>query len=165
MVAPSEISDPHRRTDPDGLVRVLPTDATCARVARAQVAETLRELGLPPETVADVQLMASELATNAHRHAAGYGPPELWLTGGDGELLCGVFDGHTECVLPGYSWTSGDHGRGLDVVATLAEGRWGRRPARSRRCGRPGKLVWFAVPVPPAVAERLGDRAERAAGF
>lgn len=139
-----------------GLAWQLPVDASCARQARTLLADTLGRLGLERDIVADARLMVSELATNAHLHAAGHGPHELWIHGEAGELLCAVFDGFAEAVLPAYSWTSGDHGRGLGVVAELSGGRWGSMPARSHAGRRPGKAVWFAVPAPRPVAERLG---------
>ena len=114
--------------------------------------------------------MASELAANTlHAHANIQfrgsrvwpvdGTPELWLylrrVGGQQELVCKFFDS-----LPG--WKPGvsadpaddtadwETGRGLRVVEELSQGRWGHHPTRARLGAWkvPGKVVWFAVPVP-----------------
>ncbi|MFI0370530.1 ATP-binding protein [Actinomadura sp. 1N219] len=70
--------------------------------------------------------------------------------GGDavsGEVRCAVFDAFPDAALPGYSWTSGDCGRGLSIVRELSGGRWGMRRTRSRLGPSVrGKAVWFAVP-------------------
>jgi len=117
--------------------------------------------------------MASELAANTlHareniqlRAAADpvAGAAELWLylrrSGAGQELVCKVFDS-----LP--SWKQGappdpagvalesESGRGLQVVAGLSGGRWGRHLTRSRlgRWKVAGKAIWFAVPVPATSA-------------
>lgn len=66
---------------------------------------------------------------------------------GTGVVRCAVFDAFADAALPGYSWTSGDCGRGLSIVRELSEGHWGMRRTLSR-LGPPvrGKAVWFAVP-------------------
>jgi anti-sigma regulatory factor (Ser/Thr protein kinase) len=145
-----------------GWVWALPRGPGCAGYARRVLAEALAALGVPRETVADAQLMVSELATNAHQHAADSGPHELWLylaeapengahaSGASvvGEVRCAVFDGNADAKLPGYSWTSGDCGRGLSIVRELSEGRWGMLRTLSRLGPPlPGKAVWFAVPA------------------
>jgi hypothetical protein len=139
--------------------------------------DALATLGVRNEVIGDAQLMVSELATNAHQHAGDHGPHELWLYLGDpaagpeprpsgdpggpsggpsdrpgalagGEVRCAVFDAYAEAALPGYSWTSGDCGRGLSIVRELSRGRWGMLRTLSRLGpGVRGKAVWFAVPV------------------
>ncbi|RKS77191.1 hypothetical protein BZB76_2568 [Actinomadura pelletieri DSM 43383] len=70
-----------------------------------------------------------------------------------GEVRCAVFDTFAEAPLPGYSWTSGDCGRGLSIVRELSGGRWGTRRTRSRLGPSVrGKAVWFAVPGATAAA-------------
>lgn len=137
-----------------GWVWALPGGPGCARHARRVLRDALAALGVPPDTSADAQLMVSELATNAHQHAGEHGPHELWLyrggetgDGAPGEMRCAVFDAFADAALPGYSWTSGDCGRGLSIVRDLSGGRWGMRRTRSR-LGPPvrGKAVWFALP-------------------
>jgi hypothetical protein len=135
-----------------GWVWALPGGAGCASHARRVLRDALADLDVPRDAIADAQLMVSELATNAHQHAGEHGPHELWLYRGAGETVtgevrCAVFDAFGDAALPGYSWTSGDCGRGLSIVRELSGGRWGMRRTRSR-LGPPvrGKAVWFAVP-------------------
>ncbi|WP_019630241.1 ATP-binding protein [Actinomadura atramentaria] len=126
----------------------LPDGPECARHARAALDGVLAALGLSAGERGDARLMVSELATNAHQHATAPGPHELWLTRGPaGELRCAVFDRDTAARLPGYSWTSGDCGRGLSIVRELSDGRWGVASAVAR-LGEPGpgKAVWFVIP-------------------
>ncbi|MFI0355057.1 ATP-binding protein [Actinomadura sp. 9N407] len=133
---------------PRGLAWTLPAGPGCASHARRVLAEALAEAGVDRSVIGDAQLMASELATNAHQHARDHGPHELWLyTGPPGETRCAVFDRHVSARLTGYSWTSGDFGRGLSIVQELSEGRWGMLRALSRRTPRvQGKAVWFTIP-------------------
>jgi hypothetical protein len=143
-----------------GWVWALPGGPGCASHARAVLRDALASLGVPGDVIADAQLMVSELATNAHQHAGEHGPHELWLyvaggdapAGGAGEVRCAVFDALADASLPGYSWTSGDCGRGLSIVRDLSGERWGMRRTMSR-LGPPvrGKAVWFAVPGATAV--------------
>lgn len=134
-----------------GWVWALPGGPGCAGHARRVLREALASLGAPRDMIADAQLMVSELATNAHQHAGEHGPHELWLYRGEGrareEIRCAVFDAFADAALPGYSWTSGDCGRGLSIVRELSGGRWGLRRTLSR-LGPPirGKAVWFALP-------------------
>lgn len=164
-----------------GWVWALPGGPGCAGHARSVLRDALAALGVPRDAIADAQLMVSELATNAHQHAGEHGPHELWLyvthpadearggasggasgggpaRGGDGgsaEVRCAVFDALADAALPGYSWTSGDCGRGLGIVRELSAGRWGMRRTLSR-LGPPvrGKAIWFAVPGASAALAR-----------
>ncbi|WP_395104054.1 ATP-binding protein [Actinomadura sp. SCN-SB] len=156
---------PRSCAPPIGQVWALPPGPGCARYARAILGEALALAGAPRSVICDARLIVSELATNAHQHARDHGPTELWLypeqpldeaadgpdgTAGElvGEARCAVFDRHRGARLPGYSWTSGDYGRGLSIVNELSEGRWGMLRTRSRRFPHgPGKAVWFAIPV------------------
>ncbi|MWA03855.1 ATP-binding protein [Actinomadura sp. LD22] len=161
-----------------GWVWALPGGPGCASHARRVLRDALVSLGVRDEAIGDAQLMVSELATNAHQHAGDHGPHELWLYLGDpaaggearasggpssgssggpsggseapagSEVRCAVFDAYAEAALPGYSWTSGDCGRGLSIVRELSRGRWGTLRTLSRLGpGVRGKAVWFAVPV------------------
>ncbi len=142
--------EPVRGDGAPGWVWALPGGPGGAGHARRVLRDALASLGAPADGIADAQLMVSELATNAHQHAGEHGPHELWLYMGDGaagEVRCAVFDTYADAGLPGYSWTSGDCGRGLSIVRELSAGRWGLRRTLSR-LGPPvrGKAVWFAVP-------------------
>jgi hypothetical protein len=167
---------------PAGLCRAwpLPTDETCAGIARRLFREAVAQLGLEPAVVDDATLMASELAANtlhanaaAHARSAPYPDaepcqPELWLylrgVGLGRELVCKVFDcyrGWLHGSPPtriGQARAQDVSGRGLQIVHELSGGRWGHHPTRARLggCGLRGKAVWFAVPAPMAHA-RLAD--------
>ncbi|WP_165950352.1 ATP-binding protein [Actinomadura sp. GC306] len=137
----------------------LPGDPTIAAVARGHVTALLPALGLPAETIDDVALMVSELATNILDHATpGGGAPsaELWVyQRGDGsghdELVVKAFDtvrhwrGH-----PGGPGRMRERGRGLEIIDILTDGRWGHHPSRSRLStpAARGKATWFALPIP-----------------
>ena len=125
----------------------LPADASCAMRARCLVDELFTAAGAPRERVRDAALMVSELATNAFQHAAGKGPHELWFDLEPDEALVAVFDALPVNGLPGDVTFSGDHGRGLLIVADLSGGRWGLEPACSRlNPATTGKAVWFSCP-------------------
>jgi hypothetical protein len=181
------ISDQPGRLSDAGLsgggcfVRPLPIDTTCASVARRFFREAASTLAVPSGLLHDGVTMASELAANtlhAQRNAAGgaihqrsaSGVPEIWLylrgTGRTRELVCKVFD--TE-----RSWSAGAEpgmgkapldsvsGRGLQVVAGLSAGQWGCHLTRSRLGSWkvPGKVVWFALRIPPAaLPDHVGRR-------
>lgn len=128
----------------------LPQDATGARRARRLLVATLTSFGALPEIIGDAELMVSELATNAFRHALQHGPHELWLDLTDPRgFVCAVFDTMPLAALASNPVTSGDFGRGLSIVTELSQGRWGIRVARSRlRPAVSGKAVWFAGDLP-----------------
>jgi hypothetical protein len=158
----------------------LPLDKTCAGVARRLFREAVADLGLHGDLVYDGATMVSELAANT-LHAQGNvefdgsrqrpitGSPELWTyirgcpTGY--ELVCKVFDsqrGWKAGAPPDPSRVTLEslNGRGLRVVSELSDGRWGHHLTRARlgRWKVQGKVVWFAVPVPPArAAASLGS--------
>lgn len=148
--SPAEpLPDPLSEPPSGGLIWTLPPGPGCASRARAVLGEALAGAGVPRDVAGDARLMVSELATNAHQHARGHGPHELWLyAGAPGEARCAVFDRHPSSCLPVYSWTSGDFGRGLSIVRELSEGRWGLLRTLARTCSPavPGKAVWFAIP-------------------
>ena len=157
--------------------RPLPIDTTCAAAARRFFREALSSLPIPSGLLHDGVTMASELAANtlhaqrnvipgaARRRAAGIS--EIWVylrgTGRTRELVCKVFDTErswTAGAEPGMSKAPLDSvsGRGLQVVAGLSAGQWGCHLSRSRlgNWKVPGKAVWFALRIPPAVAaERM----------
>jgi hypothetical protein len=150
----------------------LPLDATCAREARRRYLDVAASVGLPEDRLSDGMTMVSELAANTlHAHdnvqldgSVGLplvGAPELWIylrrSAGRWELVCKAFDsvagwqgGRTP--LPGSAGEDSVSGRGLQVVAELSGDRWGYHLTRSRLGGWkvPGKVVWFALPVPSA---------------
>lgn len=152
--------------------RPLPIDNTCAAAARRFFREAVSSLAIPSGLLHDGVTMASELAANtlhaqrnvalgAARHRA-VGIPEIWLylrgSGRTRELVCKVFDTERNWSAgtdPGMSKAPLDSvsGRGLQVVAGLSAGQWGCHLSRSRlgNWKVPGKAVWFALRLPPAV--------------
>ncbi|MGH3321793.1 MAG: SpoIIE family protein phosphatase [Streptosporangiaceae bacterium] len=108
------------------------------RDARAFARDALASWGL--DTLGDaVELLVSELVTNAVRHADG--PTQMRLLRAD-TLLCEVSDATTS--LPALREVSGEaeYGWGLHLVSRLAKA-WGssRTPT--------GKVVWFEYPLRP----------------
>jgi anti-sigma regulatory factor (Ser/Thr protein kinase) len=130
----------------------LPHDPRAARVARMTVRAALSGHGMH-EVLEAVELLTSELVTNAYRHTMG--PASLRLTAlGDGRLRVGVWDSHPYIPAP-FSKSPGDRvqpvpvdavgGRGLHLVQEYADS-WGGWPIGDDLLGRgAGKLLWFEV--------------------
>jgi sodium/proline symporter len=78
------------------------------------------------------ELIVSELAANAIRH--GCGPIHLRLIRDD-TLICEVSDGSGTVPRPRRAGGTDEGGRGLALVARLAD-RWGHRRTAN------GKVVW-----------------------
>lgn len=107
-------------------------------IARGFVAEALGHL--PEPVCRTAELLVSELATNAVRHAGGRFEVVVEHTPNDGRLWVGVTDtgpGYPILQAPGIT---AEHGRGLQLVNALAD-RWGVR----RRRGTDEKTVWFEL--------------------
>lgn len=129
----------------------LPPDPRAARVARMTVRAALDGHGL--REVRDVvELLTSELVTNAYRHTKG--PASLRLTAlGGGRLRVGVGQqpAHPRAVRPVARQSSrsrpGGRRRGARVAPrTGMRGLVGRLGARRRPLGAgAGKLLWFEV--------------------
>jgi anti-sigma regulatory factor (Ser/Thr protein kinase) len=134
----------------------LPCDPRAARVARMTVRAALDGHGRR-ELRDTVELLASELVTNAYRHTGG--PCSLRLSAlGDGRLRVGVWDGDPHVPAP-FTEPPGARtapappgavgGRGLHLVRECADawGAWslgdGGLPGRGA-----GKLVWFETGGP-----------------
>jgi anti-sigma regulatory factor (Ser/Thr protein kinase) len=122
--------------------RRFPALAVSVPVARRFVTDLVGDL--PGQVGETAVLLVSELAGNAVRHADG--PDfDVAVERTDGRLWIGVTDtGRAQLVLRSPSVTD-EHGRGLQLVAALAD-RWGAR--RSRATG--ARTVWFELVVPPA---------------
>ncbi|GAA2870842.1 hypothetical protein GCM10010517_31110 [Streptosporangium fragile] len=120
--------------------KLPPTPASVPRgrhLIRAQLAEW--ELD---EQVEVVELLVSELVTNALRHARG--TIRLGLSVRDGLLRCTVGDEDPTPPRMRRGRDGGEGGHGLHLLALLSR-RWGS----ARVLG--GKVVWFELPgrVPP----------------
>ena len=117
----------------------LPTDPAVVADARARAARQLADWGL--EDITDTtELLVSELVTNAIRHA--HEPVQLRIIL-DGVLSCEVFDGSSSAPQLRRADRYDEDGRGLMLVAQLAE-RWGTRHTGT------GKIIWAQQPLPRA---------------
>jgi anti-sigma regulatory factor (Ser/Thr protein kinase) len=115
----------------------LPREPIAPALARAAVADM--GLGLPEAAMADVELLTSEVVSNAVRHADLKPSEEI--------ILRVVTDGHVrvEVMDPGPPFeagppkaASGSGGWGLFLVDAVATA-WGVEPEGG------GKKVWFEV--------------------
>ncbi|MET8112665.1 ATP-binding protein [Streptomyces prasinus] len=142
------VAPPH----PWAYVLRLPHDPRAVRVARMTVRAVLGGHG-KQDVVEAVELLTSELVTNAYRHTTG--PASLRLTClSDGRLRVGVWDSHPYVPAP-FDGSPGDQaalappdaesGRGLRIVREYADS-WGGWSLGDGLPGRSaGKLLWFEV--------------------
>jgi serine phosphatase RsbU (regulator of sigma subunit)/anti-sigma regulatory factor (Ser/Thr protein kinase) len=117
----------------------LPAELTSARKARSLIRRPLRKWGLT-ELQPAVELLVSELVTNAVRYAQGKIGLRLILEGG---LVCEVMDDSAALPRLRHPDEEDERGRGLQVVSQVAQ-RWGARRSQS------GKVVWCELPLPYA---------------
>ncbi len=118
----------------------LPVHPASSGKARRFVAGALRSWRMPELTEGAVELLTSELATNAVRHARS---PFTVILRYDGQRVRVEVDDSSP--LEPRQRTPSDEdtgGRGLILVDAMAEA-WGVTPVRH------GKRVWFEVLVPP----------------
>ncbi|MFC5213513.1 SpoIIE family protein phosphatase [Streptomyces coerulescens] len=115
----------------------LPSDPAVVSRSRAAVTAQLAEWGLEDLTFT-TELIASELVTNAIRHATG--PVQLRLLR-DRALICEVSDGSGTSPRLRRAQSTDEGGRGLFLVAQLTE-RWGTRYTPD------GKVIWTEQPLP-----------------
>lgn len=102
------------------------------RQARGLVRDMLAKWGLS-QLSETVQLLVSELVTNAVRHGAGEIGLRLIKTA---SLLCEVRDDGYDLPVLRRADVTAENGRGLQLVTALAE-RWGAQRTPT------GKVVWF----------------------
>ncbi|MGC9539071.1 SpoIIE family protein phosphatase [Streptomyces sp. UG1] len=114
----------------------LPAEPTAAGRARTLVRDLLTEWGLQ-ELAFTTELIVSELVTNAYRYAGG---PVLLRLIRDGHLICEVSDSSSTSPHLRQARSTDEGGRGLFLVAQLAE-RWGTRYGRNR------KTIWAEQPL------------------
>ncbi|HMF03832.1 MAG TPA: ATP-binding protein [Acidimicrobiia bacterium] len=110
--------------------------------ARMFAAETLSDWNVPPERVEVVQLVVSELVTNALRHAPDSSAVTLQLLVRDDCIELRVSDsgvGAPERHRPSDPGTGIESGRGVWIVDAFTD-RWGTVPNRHG-----GKTVWCEI--------------------
>ncbi|WP_128431088.1 SpoIIE family protein phosphatase [Streptomyces cyaneus] len=115
----------------------LPIDPAVVSRAREAVTGRLAAWGLD-DLAFTTELIASELVTNAIRHAIG--PVQLRLLR-DRALICEVSDGSSTSPRLRRAQSTDEGGRGLFLVAQLTE-RWGTRYTPN------GKIIWTEQPLP-----------------
>ena len=119
----------------------LPVDAAGSAAARRFVSGVLRSWRMGELLGGSVELLTSELATNALRH--GHPPYSLVVRYIGDHLRVEVDDSSPRLPEPRTPALEDTGGRGLMLVDALAAD-WGVTSTAS------GKRVWFTLPVPPA---------------
>ncbi|MFD3451930.1 SpoIIE family protein phosphatase [Streptomyces sp. NPDC058691] len=118
----------------------LPAGAEAAPVARAATRRQLEVWGVDEETAFTAELVVSEFVGNAVRYGA---PPLRLRLILDRMLTCEVGDAAPSSPRVKHARTIDETGRGLFIIASLAD-QWGtRHHAR-------GKTVWAELPTRPA---------------
>ena len=118
------------------LDQTLPNDLRAPREARLAVTKYLTGAGLP-QLVDDAQLLASELVTNAVRHAGG--PIRVRARLGDGFVRIEVSDAAADrAPQPRQSGPDDVGGRGMELVEKLSV-RWGWQTSPE------AKVVWIEL--------------------
>jgi serine phosphatase RsbU (regulator of sigma subunit)/anti-sigma regulatory factor (Ser/Thr protein kinase) len=126
LVARTRVLDPRRIATWD-----LPADPALVSAIRAAVARRLTDWGLDEASFV-VELLLSELVTNAIRYATG--PIQVRLLH-DRTLICEVSDGSSTAPHLRHAATTDEGGRGLFLVAQLSQA-WGTRYTPH------GKVIW-----------------------
>ncbi|MGW0992177.1 ATP-binding SpoIIE family protein phosphatase [Streptomyces sp. NPDC002523] len=120
----------------------IPALPAAVPALRAEVLAKLADWDLEESTFT-TELILSELVTNAIRHAA---PPVHVRLLRDNSLVLEVSDSSSTSPHLRYATTMDEGGRGIFIVAQLAE-RWGTRFTST------GKIVWAEQPAPSAPAD------------
>ncbi|MGW6775261.1 ATP-binding protein [Streptomyces sp. NPDC055037] len=141
-------------------------------LARLHTADVLSRWGVRPDTVETVQLLVSELATNAVRHpkegeeeASPFSVRnrvqtfEFTLEIIDDAVRVSVWDRDTRPPVLKEVGVEATGGRGIFIVAVMSR-RWGHYPAR----GMPGKVVWAEAGLIPASRVGKDERSTRSPG-
>ncbi|MER5228047.1 SpoIIE family protein phosphatase [Streptomyces flaveus] len=115
----------------------VPSDPAAVSDVRESVTRQLAQWRLDDLAFA-TELILSELVTNAIRYSSG--PVRVRMLR-DRSLICEVFDSSSTSPHLRYAATTDEGGRGLFLVAQLAE-RWGTRYTPT------GKIIWAEQPLP-----------------
>ncbi|MGV9847407.1 SpoIIE family protein phosphatase [Streptomyces sp. NPDC003442] len=131
-----------RALDPEQIAHWdVPADPAVVSDIRAAVTRRLSDWGLD-EAAFTTELLLSELVTNAIRYASG--PIQVRLLR-DRSLICEVSDTSSTSPHLRHAASTDEGGRGLFLVAQLAE-EWGTRYTDN------GKTIWAEQPLPAAAA-------------
>jgi CheY-like chemotaxis protein len=116
----------------------LPADPVAARTARGLLRDALSSLDR--ELLSSIELLVSELVTNAVLHASSAARLDVHVN--RGSIRVEVFDDDTTLPAPreADAWATG--GRGLQLVDRIAS-RWGSEAKQG------GKVVWFEMDRAP----------------
>jgi anti-sigma regulatory factor (Ser/Thr protein kinase) len=123
---------------------LVPNAPASVRSARRHIAADLRRHGIPRAIVEDCVLVASEILSNAVKHARPLrsGKLEIAWDVRDDEVEIQVADGGGPTMPQAHAPSlSALGGRGLSIVASLA-GTWGVRHDDV------GTVVWARLPFP-----------------
>ncbi len=115
----------------------VPNDPAAVGEVRGKVTRRLAEWGLD-ELAFTTELILSELVTNAIRYGGDTVQVRMVR---DRSLICEVFDSSSTSPHLRYAAMTDEGGRGLFLVAQLAE-RWGTRYTPA------GKVIWAEQPIP-----------------
>ncbi|MET8331994.1 SpoIIE family protein phosphatase [Streptomyces sp. NPDC005181] len=115
----------------------LPADPEAAPIARAAARRQLNVWGVDEETAFTTELIVSELVGNAVRYGA---PPLQLRLIFERMLTCEVSDAATSAPHVKHARTIDETGRGLFIIATLAN-QWGTRYQAQ------GKTIWAEQPT------------------
>ena len=123
------VQDP---ADPLERHRLFPASPASIPVVRRMVAEAVPD----PVLAATAELLISEVATNAVRHAATPFEVTIWVA--PTRLRAEVVDSSATLPVLRSAGSSDERGRGLRIVDTLASA-WGVEPRGQQ------KAVWFEL--------------------
>ncbi|AEW94084.1 MULTISPECIES: ATP-binding protein [Streptomycetaceae] len=133
----------------------IPTDPRCLKAARNRVVGAVRAwTGLDAAALDGLRSVASELLANGVEHAPG-APLTVRLRQRDHQVLLEVFDGSSKPPQPRCVPEGAERGRGLVVVAALAED-WGWEPIDV------GKRVWVTMKLPEPAGNSAASSVEDA---
>ncbi|MEV7321104.1 SpoIIE family protein phosphatase [Streptomyces sp. NPDC093970] len=113
--------------------------------ARGQARHQLARWGVDEETAYTTEMIVSELVTNAVRYGT---PPVRLQLIKDRTLTCEVHDSNALAPRLRHAKTADEGGRGLFIVAQLAQ-NWGVRHTAD------GKTVWAEQTLPPPPRRRV----------
>ncbi len=123
--------------DSDLVVRA-PAVPGSVPVLRRWTVESARALGAGPEALDAIELAASEVITNAVRHAAGTTAVTVRVSTDGAHVRCEVQDDDPTLPRLRADRQGLPGGHGLHLLGVLSAA-WGARPEGA------GKVVWFTV--------------------